>query len=185
MVNRERLKQTAQRAYEYGRLRVAARAAWVLVPATVVCAFATGAKETCACVGALLLGAAVFLRWRDRMGVDSVRYGLFAGALPLIAGLIATRVAPFCAEASLLSACALVCLGIGVPCGVWLGLRLVRSAANLSTWFATFGVAVLAANLGCLGLGIGGIVGVSSGLLLGVSPMLTSVALARRSGRHC
>ena len=114
MVNREQLRKDALRAYEIGRLRSAARAAWVLVPATIVCALGTGAGERCACLGVLLLTVAVFLRWRDRRGADNVRNGLLAGVLPMIAGLAVGRLAPGCARASLFSACTAVCLSFGI-----------------------------------------------------------------------
>ncbi|WP_437549943.1 hypothetical protein WME97_05405 [Sorangium sp. So ce367] len=169
MVNREQLKRLGLRAYEVGRLRVAARAAWILVPVVLVCMLETGERETCACLGVLLLGASFFLRWRDRQGADSVRDGLLAGALPLLAGLAAARVAPACADAPLLSVCTAVCLGIGVPSGVWLGVRLVRGSAPASTWLGASGIAVLAASLGCAGLGISGLIGAGAGLVLGAA----------------
>src|SRR5262245_32759975 len=97
MVSREQLKRGGLRAYEAGRLRIAARASWVLVPTMLFCAFATDAGETCVCLGTLLLGASVFLRWRNRRGSDAVRDGLIAGALPLVAGVVVARVAPSCA----------------------------------------------------------------------------------------
>jgi hypothetical protein len=167
MVNRDELKRGGLRAYEVGRLRTAARAAWVLVPVVLVCALATGAGETCACIGVLLLGASIFLRWRDRRGADSVRDGLVAGLLPLVAGLIVARLAPDCADASLMSWCTAVCLGVGIPSGAWLGSRLARDTATSATWLAAGGVAVLAASLGCAGLGLAGLVGAAAGLALG------------------
>ena len=76
MVNREQLKREGLRAYEAGRLRMASRATWLLAPTVLICALGTGRSEACACVGVVLLAASVLLRWRDRRGVDSVRYGL-------------------------------------------------------------------------------------------------------------
>lgn len=169
MVNREQLRRAGLRAYEVGRLRAAGRAAWVLAPAAVVCALETGAGETCVCIGLLLLAVSTFLRWRDRRGVTAVRDGLLAGSLPLVAGLIVARVAPSCSGAPLLSPCSAVCLGIGVPSGVWLGARLAGGRAPASTWLAAGGIAVMAASLGCAGLGLAGIVGAATGLLLGAA----------------
>jgi hypothetical protein len=169
MVNRERLKKEALRAYEIGRLRRAVRASSVLVPATVVCAFGTGAGERCACLGVLLLTVAVFLRWRDRRGADNVRNGLLAGALPMITGLAVGRFAPGCAGAPLFSACTAVCLCFGVLAGVWLGLRTARGTAGPPSWLAAAGVSILVASLGCVGLGIAGIVGAAVGLVVGTA----------------
>lgn len=169
MVNREQLKKEALRAYEVGRMRTAARAAWLLIPATVVCAFGTGAGERCVCLGVLLLTVAVFLRWRDRRGAENVRNGLLAGSLPMVAGLIVGRLSPGCAGAPLFSACTGVCLGFGVLAGIWLGLRTARDASMLPSWLAAAGVSILAASLGCVGLGAAGVVGVAVSLLLGTA----------------
>ena len=169
MVNRDELKRDGLRAYELGRLRAALRLAWVLVPAVLVCAIESGAGETCACLGVLLLTASFYLRWRDRRGANSVRDALVAGGLPLGVGLLIARVAPSCAAAPLMSLCTAICLGVGVPAGMWLGARLARGKANGSTWLAASGIAVLAASLGCAGLGLGGLVGVSAGLALGAA----------------
>jgi hypothetical protein len=169
MVHREQLKRVGLRAYEVGRLGVAARAAWVLVPTALVCALETGAGETCACIGVLLLSVSIFLRWRDRRGADSVREGLLAGALPLVAGLIVARLAPSCANAPLFSMCTAVCLGLGIPSGMWLGARLVKGTAPAATWLTVGGIAVLAASLGCAALGVAGLVGTALGLLIGAT----------------
>jgi hypothetical protein len=148
----------------------------VLVPTVLICALETGAGETCACIGVLLLGASVFLRWRDRRGADSVRDGLIAGLLPLVAGLVVARLAPGCAGAPLVSWCTAVCLGFGIPSGGWLGSRLARGAATSATWLAAGGVAILAASLGCAGLGLAGLVGAAAGLAVGA---VSARALAR------
>ena len=176
MVSREQLKQDGLRAYEFGRVRAAVRAAWFLVPAAVLCALETGAGEACACIGVLLLGAAVFLRWRSRQGGDSVRYGLVAGTVPLIAGLVVARIAPAFAGAPLVSASAAVCLGVGVPSGAWLGFQLARGASAPSTWLAAGAVAALAASLGCVGLGVAGIAGAVAGLVVGAAAAAVVVA---------
>jgi hypothetical protein len=169
MVSRDQLRRSGLRAYEAGRLRMAARAAWLLVPVVLFCALETGAAETCACVGVLLLAASVFLRWRDRRGADSVRHGLVAGALPLFVGLVVARVVPNCADAPVFSVCTAVCLGIGLPSGVWLGRGLARKAAPASAWFGAAGIAALAASLGCVGLGLAGLTGAILGLVLGAA----------------
>lgn len=169
MVNRDELKRGGLRAYEMGRLRVAARAAWVLVPAVLVCALETRAGETCVCLGVLLLAASIFLRWRDRRGAESVRVGLVAGLLPLVTGLVVARLAPNCAHASVASWCTAVCLGVGLPSGFWLGSRLARGTATTATRLASGGVAIVAASLGCVGLGVAGLFGATAGLAVGAA----------------
>ena len=169
MANREQLKRGGLRAYEAGRLRMASRAAWVLAPTVLVCALGTGRAETCACVGALLLASSVALRWWDRRGVDAVRYGLLAGGLPLVVGLAVARTMPGCADAPLISWCTAACLGFGLPSGMWLGHRLAVRDAPASVWLAATGIATLAASLGCVGLGVAGLVGAVFGLVAGTA----------------
>ena len=168
MVNREQLRAGALRAYERGRLRMAGRAAYVLVPLVALCALLGGARPACACLGTLLLGVAVLLRWRDRRGVESVATGLVAGSVPLVAGLVVSRVAPgACADASLLSACTLISLIVGGGAGLWLGTRAATRRAGLARAIVAAGVAALAASLGCVGLGLGAMVGAAVGLVGG------------------
>jgi len=182
MVNREELKKEAMRAYEVGRLHNAARAAWVLVPATIVCAVGTGAGDRCACIGVLLLTVAIFLRWRDRRGTENVRNGVLAGSLPMIAGLVVGRLSPGCVGAPLFSACTGVCLTFGILSGFWLGLRTPRGAANLPTGLVAAGISILAASLGCAGLGIAGVAGVAVGLLFGTASGMAAVRTTADSG---
>lgn len=179
MVSRERLRSQGLRSYELGRLRAASRAAWLLIPVGLFCALWTGAHERCACAGALLLASSIYLRWRDRAGGDSVRRGLQAGALPLAIGLLVARFAPECANAPVLSWCSALSVAFGTPAGLWLGYRLSGAGASLGAWCAGGGVAILAASLGCVGLGIAGLLGVSAGLVLG---LLSSNALIRSNG---
>lgn len=167
MVSREQLRIGGLRAYERGRLLSASRAAWLLVPLVAFCAWETRAGEVCVCLGALLLGASIYLRWRDRRGALSVTTGLVAGGVPLFAGLIAARLVPACADAPLLSVCTAACVALGIPSGFWIGVRTARSGAGLESALAAGGIAGLAAGLGCIGLGVAAVVGAAGGLLLG------------------
>lgn len=177
MANREELRRGGLRAYELGRLRVAARAAWVLVPTVIVCALETGAGETCACIGVLLLGASIFLRWRDRRGAHSVHDGLLAGLLPLVTGLAVARWAPSCAGAPLVSVCTAVCLGVGVPSGAWLGWRVAGGGVTRGTFLGAGAIAMLAASLGCASLGLAGLLGAAAGLALGAASARMAVRI--------
>lgn len=172
MVNRELLEGRARRAYELARVRVAARAAWLLGPLAAACALVTGAGDECACVGVLLLVAAVVLRWRSRQGAEGVAIGLFAGAIPLVAALVVARVAPGCVGGPFPSLCAGLCFATGLPAGMWLGLRAARGRLDVVSRVAAVGVAILAASLGCVGLGTAGVVGAALGLLLGSAPVV-------------
>lgn len=174
MVNPEALRRGALRAYELGRVRVALRAAWFLIPLALICAIETGAGEKCLCIGAVLLGISVFLRWRSRRGTEMVTESLIAGSIPLMAGLAVARFAPpCCSEPELIATCAAICLGAGALSGIWLGLRLARGAATLSTWLGSAGIAILSASLGCAGLGFDAMAGAAVGLVLGAVAAVT------------
>lgn len=167
MVNRERLMAGGLRAYELGRLRGALRAALYLAPLSLVCAFETGQRETCGCLGVVLVAVSVFLRWRNRRGVESVTDGLVAGTIPLLVGLIAARAAPGSANGPPLSVCTAICLAAGLAAGAWIGIRTADAPDRLARGAAAVGVAVLAGSLGCVGLGTFAVLAVGVGLLVG------------------
>jgi len=167
MVTREQLKAGGLRAYERGRLRTALRVTWLLVPVSLLCALETGAGETCACVGTLLLGAALYLRWRDRQGANAVSAGLIAGSLPLVVGLALGRLSPAYASAPLWSSLTAICLSVGLPSGIWLGARGARGQFGVAGASTATAIAMLAASLGCAGVGLAGIAGAAAGLVLG------------------
>jgi hypothetical protein len=105
MVNLETLTAQSLRHYELGRLRMPARVAMVLAPLVAVCLLEPIGREACTCCAALLLAASVWLRFRNRAGVESVSTGLLAGGIPLAALLVLTHLDPGCATAGLFSYC--------------------------------------------------------------------------------
>lgn len=165
MVNLEQLRTRGLWAYETGRMRTASRIALMVIPAAAVCLLEARGREACACLSVLLLGVAIWLRWRDRRGADAVATGLLAGSLPLAAGLVLARLGLRCgAEPSL-------CVGFSVLVGLGAGaLIAVREATRRGrtwSWFTAGTVATLAASIGCIRLGIMGIVGVVLGMVVG------------------
>lgn len=165
MATREELRRSGQRAYELGRLRMASRIGWVLVPMALVCALTTRADEVCACLGVLLFALSAYLRWRDRRGQSVVAIGLTAGAVPLLAGVLTTQLVPACAELSTPWQCAAACLSVGVPSGLWLGRRAARRQFDFTAVLLSAGVASLVASLGWAGLGVVGLLGPCSACL--------------------
>ena len=91
MVNPEELTARGLRAYEVGRAWKASRVALVLAPAAAFCLLEARGREACACLAVVLLALAIWLRWRDRQGMESVTTGLLAGVPPLLAGLVLDR----------------------------------------------------------------------------------------------
>ncbi len=162
MVDLERLKARGLVAYELGRLRSAARIALYVAPAATLCFLLAPNKEHCSCLLAVLLAAAIALRWRDRSGSESVTTGLLAGSLPLAVGLLlATDPScnrPLCIAISAVAATA---------AGIWVGFRQRDPAKRRTGPLVACAIAILAASVGCLPLGVFGVLGVVAGIALG------------------
>lgn len=128
------------RAYELGRLRVAARIAWLVLPAVAFCALSTGATDVSCCLGALVLAGAVYLRWRDRTGVRATFFAIGAGLVALLVGLLLVGHTPWWLA---LNVAAGLCAGAAGRRAGLLGRDAVSSVA----------LASLTAALGCAGAG--------------------------------
>ena len=179
MVNLEELTLRGLRAYEIGRLRAALRVLLVLVPAVLVCAFEDRTREPCICVGVLLLGVSVWLRWRDRSGVEAVSTGLWAGGLPLVLGLVLGRLGVHCGSEELASYCWGFSGLFGLVAGGIIVAREARQRSRSSGIAAAAAISILAATLGCLRLGIASVLAVALGTIVGAVFRLRS-----RHGAH-
>ena len=172
MVNPEDLVARGLRAYEVGRFVTASRIALLLIPIAALCLLESEGREACACLAVVLLGSAVWLRWRDREGLDSVTTGLVAGALPLGAGLLLARFDLRCGLAGGETSCTVFSVVIGALAGVVIALRENRWRRRLTSLITAGAIASLAAGLGCIRLGVWGVasmvVGIAVGSMLGV-----------------
>jgi hypothetical protein len=171
MVNLETLTARSLRHYELGRLRMATRVAIVLVPIAAVCLLEPIGREACACCAALLVATSVWLRFRNRAGVESVSTGLLAGGIPLAAALVLTRIDPGCATAGLVSYCTGLSLLFGAAGGAIVAMRERRGVPLSGHRLLAIGIALLTASLGCVRLGIASMAGVAVGLLIGRATM--------------
>jgi hypothetical protein len=176
MVNLDALTNQSLRAYELGRLRMAAKVALIVLPLVVICLLEPIGREMCACCGALLLTAAIWLRFRDRAGMDGVTTGLLAGGIPLAAALALTKLDAGCATAGALSYCTGFSVLVGGTAGATIALREARGQARSGHWLIASSIAALAASLGCARLGIASVAGVALGIVVGRAATL----LARR-----
>jgi hypothetical protein len=134
--------------------------------ATAVCLVESRGRELCACVSALLLGLAIWLRWRNRVGSEAVRTGLVAGSGPLVAGLLLDRFDLQCGLAGGATACTAFAVLLGGGAGLFIGLR--QHQRPWSSALMAGGIAALSASLGCVRLGVVGVVGVIAGIGLGL-----------------
>ncbi len=176
MVNVELLRARGLRAYETGRVRMAARVALILIPAAAVCLLDARGRPACACLSVLLLGLAVWLRWRDRRGMEAVTTGLLAGSIPLAAGLVLSRFDVHCGSAGAAFLCTAFAALLGIGAGALIAVREARQRDRFWSWFTAGTIAALAASLGCLRLGVLGVVGVAAGMAVG----MTATILVRR-----
>jgi hypothetical protein len=167
MVNREQLRAQGLWAYETGRLRAAARVALVLIPAAAVCLLESRGRGTCACLAVMLLGLAIWLRWKNRRGGKAVTTGLLAGSVPLVAGLALDRLDLQCGLAGGAASCTGFAVLLGGAAGVFIAFR--ESKGRRQLWSATTaaGIAALAASLGCVRLGVVGLASVIAGIAIG------------------
>jgi len=162
MVDLERLRSRGLRAYEGARLRMALRATLLLAPIFAVC-WLVGDRELCACLMPLMAALVVWLRWRDRRGIDDASVGLLAGAIPLVVGVVLTALGAHCGG----SLCSIGSALAGVAAGAWVASDVRRRGPTLSSWLAATSIAAAAAVLGCSALGVMGIAGVLGGVVVG------------------
>ncbi len=179
MTDLEALATRARKANELGRLRAALRISWL--PALLgVCSLCSGSEAaSCAAVTGLLLLTVVALRWWRRSGGVAARQGLAMGLVPLAAGLLACAVgaragcAPGSLEASWL------CVIAGAVAGTGVTLLAARRPGALAPWLAATTVASLTGALGCLALGLGGLLAMLAAL--GATALLTWLPVRLRT----
>lgn len=157
MVDQEQLRKRALRAYEFGRLRMSSRVLFLLLPLAIACTALSTQPRMCASVALLLVGLALALRWRSGEGSQAVEIGLKAGMVPLIASVALMQLG----RASNPVLCISVCVAVGALAGAWMGYQLGRRRAGPVVWLATVSIALGAAALGSIDLGLGVLAGLS------------------------
>ena len=157
MVDQEQLRKRALRAYEFGRLRMSSRVLFFLVPLAIACTALSTQPRMCASVALLLVGLALALRWRSGEGSQAVEIGLKAGMVPLIASVALMQLG--CASNPVL--CISVCVAVGALAGGWMGYQLGLRRAGPVVWLAAVSIALGAAALGSIDLGLGVLAGLS------------------------
>jgi hypothetical protein len=101
--------------------------------------------------------------------MSNVSTGLWAGAIPLAAGLVLTRLDVHCGPAGAAALCTLCSALVGGITGVFIATREPERRARHWSWLAAVAVATLAASLGCVRLGVMGVFGVVCGMALGTA----------------
>lgn len=98
------------------------------------------------------------------------------GGVPLAGGLILTRVDQGCAAAGVLSYCTGFSLLVGAAAGAVVAIRERRGGPGSSDWLLAVGIALMAASLGCLRLGVASIAGIAVGIIVGRTSMRGATA---------
>ncbi len=167
------LRRRARDAYEHGRLRIASRVGWVVVPIALLCMWETRAPLRTALLAAAVFALATMIRWRQVAGFKIVRTGFQSGAVPLAAALGLCRFAPECPPSLALALCG----SGGLMAGALFGRTLDAERNALTTWLSVATVGGLLATMGCLALGVGTALGAVSGIAVGAA--ITTLAARR------
>lgn len=158
MVDVEALAVRAQHVAARSRVRMACRIALVIIPLSCVAIATSGHTGACACLGLVLFAVAAFFRWRDRAGIDAVTTGLWLGAVPLAAALALNACGIECAQLWAITEAELMCFAAGAVAGVAASLLVARAPHHRRRrWLITIVIASLTAALGCVGLGMAGV----------------------------
>ncbi len=174
-VNERELAARARRAYEWGRLRVALRVTWYVVPLVAVSLVACSVPARTIATGVLLLLFAVGMRWRGGVDGRAVVPGLVAGLGAFSAPLLATAAEglPGVAPGSVLE---VAYFAGGAITGCLVGVRAFRFETHEARFLVSAAlVGGLTGSLGCVLGGAGGVLGMTLGLLAATAPALVLV----------
>jgi hypothetical protein len=162
----------ARRAYELAR---ALRAALGFAPALLLVAVAVLANQRRASAlgfGCSLFVIGSFLLWYGRDVRRAVLPGLALGVLPLCMALCANCSPHLCLGGSCTSLCVPACALGGLGAGIGVALLGGRERHSAGYWLAGSAVALSTGAMGCACIGHAGLVGLASGYVLGLLPIV-------------
>jgi hypothetical protein len=158
MVNLDELQRRARRTAELGRVRMAVRVGIVVLPLAALSLVGGAAPLTCGCMAGLLFLLASGLRFWHREGVLAVEMGLAMGSVPLMATAVLQSCGVACFSCVQLTGAEWACIAAGVLGGMGLAARATRAGHGPRLWGLALLVAASTAAMGCLALGLGGLV---------------------------
>lgn len=171
-VDLDDLARRSRAAYERGRWRRGALDAWpVLVLGGLAAAFGSRPWVIVA-LATMLLAAVIVMGHRGRAWRRAIVPGLVAGSLPMVVGLSACHLPHACSGPT----CMTLCMPLVGAAALLGGLLVARSTLQGSTpgrLAELIPAAVLAAvtgAMGCVAIGVGGLLGLAAGLALGTVP---------------
>jgi hypothetical protein len=172
------LLERAKVAYERGRARRAARVAWFVLPMVGISLGCCPQHDASLVAGALLLGLAAGFEWRGGPWGRAVRPGLLAGVVPLFLPLVAGS----CGPGS--DGCVRYGWPVCVLSGLLAGAVVVRQALRQQSderrpfLVAAGALAMAAGSLGCVLVGLAGVIAMAAGLVLVSVPAILRPARA-------
>jgi len=167
-----KLQRRARLKYEWARL---SRAAWGFAPVLlIVVVAASAAKRPSAslCFGAAMFCVGVVSLWYGRDLKRAVLPGLAAGLVPLAFALCANQIGHYCTGEACVSLCLPACATGGVLAGLAVAYFGYRGKHGLGYAAAGSAVALLTGAMGCACVGYSGLLGLGTGYLLGLLPLV-------------
>jgi hypothetical protein len=162
----DELLARATAAYERGRWWKGLRTAALVVPMMLVSFGCCGTPSTSCVLAGLLAVLATVLVWRGGSGGRAVVPGFAAGIVPLALPLVAC---PACASLGVAGLLPLLsCAVAGLASGAIVVVYAARERQDHRAAFvvAAGAVSALAGSLGCVIVGLGGVVAMAAGLVL-------------------
>ncbi len=145
----------AHAAFERGRARLAARTLLFTVPVVALSTSCCARLSLHVALGLVLVAASAWLAWRGGVGARALPVGLAAGVVPMWLPALAS------ASCSVTGGCAEglpACIAGGLVAGALIAWRSGKVAeAKRDYVLAAGGIASLAGAMGCVVLGIGGV----------------------------
>ena len=172
------LLSRAMAGYERARLK---RGLLAAVPTVVLplIAFGVGGRlMTSAFLGLAICAAVAVLVWRGQAWGMSVPAGLIGGVFPLGLALAAQRIGHICTPQGCTSLCVPMCGAGGVIAGLVITAVARRSPSPRVTLLGGALLSIAIGSLGCSCVGMGGMVGLTLGLL--ASTALVSIVQPER-----
>jgi hypothetical protein len=166
------LRVASRAAYERARLRAALLGALPVLAVVGIAYAMDGSSRYLSVTGALLVASAVYMLHRGGDLGRSLRWGIGAGAVPFAAMHAAQHYGHVCNGSACFSVCLPAAFGGALVAGVGIGRYAARRPARFRAWLAAVGSACLTGSLACACVGVGGLAGLSLGLLVGSAPLL-------------
>lgn len=166
------VERRALAAHDRAALRRAAvGASPMLVVGVVAVALARDAMPTVVLAAGVVLVSAVAL-WLRRGVHTAVALGFFAGLVPFVASVTASRFGGHvCTPTGCVSMCLPACTAAGAVAAVLVARAAARRRAGPLFWLAASGMTVATGALGCSCAGFAGASGMLAGYLLTVVPV--------------